>query len=115
MLHGVLVQNEGQPKGGTGGQLMVMLLMILPFIAMYYFLVLRPQKKKTRERDTMLGSMKKGDRVLSVGGIYGVIRNIKDDEITLAVDEQKDIRIKVTRNAISQIIQATSPQSGNKG
>jgi len=112
ILHWVLAQNKEQP--GASDQLLVMLLMIFPFIAMYYFLVLRPQKKKAREREAMLGALKKGDRVLSVGGIYGVVRSIKDDEIILAVDEQKDVRIRVTRNAISQIVQAAGSKNDNK-
>ena len=58
--------------------------MILIFVVFYFFLI-RPQRKKDKQVKDMLAALKKGDRVCTIGGIYGTIEHIKDDTITLAV------------------------------
>jgi len=106
-LFGVLAQ--AKPKGeAQAPNFLVPLVIFLPFILMYYLLVLRPQKKRMKQREAMISSLTKGSRVLTVGGIHGIVKNIRDEDITLVVDEQKDVRIKVSRSAISQVIAAGS-------
>ena len=61
---------------------------LLPLIAMFaimYFLMIRPEKKRKKKEQEMLAALKHGDRICTIGGIYGTIINIKDDTITLAV------------------------------
>ena len=62
----------------------MLLPMVLIFVVFYFFLI-RPQKKKDKQVKEMLNNLKKGDRICTIGGIYGTIVNIKDDTITLAV------------------------------
>jgi len=71
--------------------------LIIIFVLFYFFLIM-PQQKKQKERKNMLANLKKGDKVVTIGGIYGTIVEIKDDEITL--DLGNGIKIKVTRGAI---------------
>ena len=69
-----------------------MLGMILPLVLMFvvfYFLLIRPQKKKDKKVKEMLAALKNGDRVCTIGGIYGTIVKIKDDVLTVEVGEQK--------------------------
>ena len=92
-----------QPKGDLITTLLPWLPIILLFVVMY-MLMIRPQKKKEQQRQKMLGELKKGDQVITIGGLHGVVKNIKDNEVTLVVDEQKDIRLKYSREAISTVV-----------
>ena len=71
-----------------------------------YMLAIRPMRKQEKERKALLESIKKNDRVLTSGGIIGVIANIrdKDDEIVLKVDENSNVRIRVTRSSIVRVL-----------
>ena len=74
----------------------------LPLIlifAVFYFLIMRPQAKKQKELQRMLGELKKGDEVVTSGGIIGKITGVKDTELVLQV--QEGVRIRVLRSAIS--------------
>jgi preprotein translocase subunit YajC len=73
----------------------------LPLIiifAIFYFILIRPQQQRQKKHKEMLESLKIGDKVITIGGIYGVIRDIKGDVFTLEIS--KDIKINTTRNAI---------------
>ena len=73
----------------------------LPLIiifAIFYFVLIRPQQQRQKKHKSMLDSLKIGDRVITIGVIYGVIRDIKGDVFTLEIS--KDIKINTTRNAI---------------
>jgi len=73
----------------------------LPLIiifAIFYFILIRPQQQKQKRHKLMLDSMQKGDKVITIGGIYGIIRDIKGDILTLEI--AKDVIINTTRNAI---------------
>lgn len=73
----------------------------LPLIiifAIFYFILIRPQQQRQKKHKEMLDSLKVGDRVITIGGIYGIIREIKGDVFTLEVS--KDIKINTTKNAI---------------
>ena len=69
--------------------LMQLLLPMVAMLAIFYFLLIRPQRKKDKQVKDMLAALKNGDRVTTIGGIYGTITNIKDDMITLAVGASK--------------------------
>jgi len=66
--------------------------------ALMYFLLVRPQQKQKKKREELLNSLEKGDKVITIGGIYGIIRDIKGDVFTLEIS--KDIKINTTKNAI---------------
>lgn len=65
-------------------------------IAVFYFMLIRPQRKKDKKVKEMLAALKKGDRVTTIGGIYGTIMNIKDETITLAVGQSGDKPTEMT-------------------
>lgn len=86
-----------QPQGSV-------LAMFLPFIIMlvvFYVFIIRPQQKQQKERQNMLNSLKKGDKVVTVGGIYGEISAIKDDELSLRVADKVEIRI--SRSGVGRV------------
>lgn len=80
------------PVGCGGQDLASILTLILPLLLMvvvFYFLLIRPQKKKEKQVKAMLDALKPGDRVTTIGGIYGTVSSIKDDMITLVVGVSK--------------------------
>ncbi|MGN0997888.1 MAG: preprotein translocase subunit YajC [Candidatus Ventricola sp.] len=73
-------------------QIIALVIQLLPMIlifVVFYFLLIRPQRKKDKEAKQMLDSLKVGDRICTIGGIYGTIVRIKDDVLTVEVGEQK--------------------------
>jgi len=70
--------------------------------AIFYFMIIRPQQKREKDRRTMLAKLKEGDEVVTIGGIFGKILNLKDDVVTLDVGDK--IKIKVTRSAIGNVV-----------
>ncbi len=76
---------------------------ILIFVVMYLFLFRGP-KKKQAEHKKMLSSLQRNDRVRTIGGILGTVIDIKDDEITLKVDESNNTKIKVTAGSIGAVL-----------
>ena len=70
--------------------------------AVFYFFLIRPQQKRDKERKEMLSNLKEGDEILTIGGIFGRILNIKEDVITLEVGDK--LKIKVTRSAIGNVL-----------
>ena len=65
------------------------LVLMVAMVAIFYFMLIRPQKKKDKAVKDMLAALKNGDRVCTIGGIYGTISNVRDDTITLLVGPQK--------------------------
>ena len=76
----------------TGAMIIYYAVQFLPMIlifVIFYFMLIRPQRKKDKEAKKMLESLKVGDRICTIGGIYGTIVRIKDDVLTIEVGEQK--------------------------
>ncbi|HHY04562.1 MAG TPA: preprotein translocase subunit YajC [Thermoanaerobacterales bacterium] len=75
---------------------------LILIFAIFYFLIIRPQQKRDKERKNMLSELKEGDDVVTIGGIFGRILNIKEDVVTLEVGDK--VKIKVTRSAIGNVL-----------
>ena len=88
----------GASGGGQGGAFGAFIPLILMF-AIFYFLLIRPQQKKTKQHREMIASLKKGDRVVSTGGLHGVITGISDDVVTMEIAPK--VRVKVSRGSIA--------------
>ena len=92
------------------------LLVAGPLILLAFYLILiRPQQRKEQEQKGLLSGLKKDDRVVTIGGIYGVVTNVRRDvdRITLKVDEANNTKIDVTVGAVARIITSDEP-SGDK-
>ena len=87
-----LAQTAPAGNPPPGGQLMTFLPMILLFAAMY-FLMIAPQRKKQKEHEKMLKSLESGDEVVTTGGIYGVITNVKEDRFVVRVADNTKIEV----------------------
>jgi preprotein translocase subunit YajC len=94
---------QGDPQGGGGSPWSFPILMVLIFVVIY-FMMIRPQRKQAKERDSMIGALKKNDHVLTTGGIFGIVDKVKDKEVVLKVDEKSDVRLRVAKTAIVGVI-----------
>lgn len=98
--------------GGTGD----FLIGILPFIAVFaiiYFLILRPQQKKLREHRAMVASVRRGDVVVTAGGLIGKVYRIVDDHECI-VEICEGVRVRVLKNTLSDVRSKTEPVAGGK-
>ena len=77
------------PEAPAGGGLIGMLFPLILMVVIFYFFLMRPQKKKDKAVKDMLASLKVGDRILTIGGIYGTITGLRDDQVIIAVGAQK--------------------------
>jgi preprotein translocase subunit YajC len=104
----------GSPLAPGGGGL-GMILPILLFIPLLYFMMIRPQQRKQKQWQEMLGSIKSGDRVTTSGGIRGIILSIKDDSYIIRVAPD-NVKLEVAKTAIASVTTqdnaSDSPQKG---
>ncbi|MBD8976271.1 preprotein translocase subunit YajC [Veillonella magna] len=75
---------------------------ILLMVVIFYFLLYRPQKKQQKERNNLLNSLKKGQKVVTIGGIYGTINTLHEDSLTLQIAEK--VEIKVARSSVARVL-----------
>ena len=75
---------------------------LVAIIAIFYFLILRPQKKKQQETQKMLSALRKGDRVVTIGGIHGIIQSVRENTIIVKVDD--NVKLEFNRGAISTVV-----------
>ncbi len=95
------LQTEAAGDVATGG----IVGFLMPFLivgVLFYFMIIRPQQKQQKERKAMLDALKKGDRIVTVGGIYGELVALKEDYVTLKVADK--VEIKVSRSGIGQVV-----------
>ncbi len=94
---------------GASGMIMQILPLVLIF-AVFYFLLIRPQQKKMKEHREMLGKLKRGDRVVTAGGIVGAITKVRDDSDEVEVEIAPNVRVTVVRGTIGSVVR---PEAAN--
>ncbi|MBU2519287.1 MAG: preprotein translocase subunit YajC [Proteobacteria bacterium] len=98
----------GESAGGLGGLLSGPIPMLVLMFVIFYFLLIRPQQKKAKVHKAMLANIRKGDKVLTNGGIYGRVTGL--DEQTMTVEIAPQVRIKVSRGHVAGVVgAATTP------
>lgn len=100
----------GQASGGAGQPSMFSAL--IPFIiifVIFYFLIIMPARKKQKTHQQMVGGLKGGERVVTAGGIYGVVTRVMDDRIELEVD--KNTKLQIAKSSISGVIEPTGTEA----
>ncbi len=94
---------SGNPMMST----LMMLLQFLPIFLIIWLLIIRPQQKRQKDLEKMLKAVKKGDRVLTSGGMYGTVVNVDDAKTVLKVSD--DVKLEFAKSAIVQVISADAP------
>jgi preprotein translocase subunit YajC len=97
-----------KPKGGFGDPTFIFMMAIM--FAIVYFLMLRPQQKKQKETQNMLNNLKKGDKVLTIGGIVGIVGNVKDSTVMVKVADSTVLEFK--KAAISGVLNDEKEEKG---
>ena len=100
---------EANPKG----QMLQMVGMFVILGVMFYFLLIRPQQKQRKEHDNLLKNLKSGDRVLTSGGILGIVTNVK--EKTLMVKIADNVKVEITKSAVTTVLQRASEGDSSLG
>ena len=88
-----------QTAPAQGGGMSMWIMLALIFVVMWFFMI-RPQRKQQKEMENFRNSLKNGDKVVTIGGIYGTIADVKDTYVLLEVD--KDVKIRVNKQAIQK-------------
>ena len=102
-----------QAAGGSGGGLISFVPLLLIFGIMY-FLIIRPQQKKLKDHRAMVEAVRRGDEVVTQGGIIGKVTKVKEDGDAggeLEVEIAGDVKVRVVRNTIAQVLSKTEPAS----
>ncbi|ATF12446.1 preprotein translocase subunit YajC [Brevibacillus sp. HB1.2] len=79
---------------------------IIIMFAIFYFLLIRPQQKKAKQRNAMLGALKKGDKIVTIGGVHGTIQDLSDDTITLRIAH--NVNVTFDRGAINSVVSSSN-------
>lgn len=102
-----------QAAGPSGAFDFISLLPLVMIFVVFYFLLIRPQQKKMRDHRAMIDAIKKGDQVVTAGGIIGRIAKVEAGENTVMVEIAPNVQVKVARQTISDIVTKPVAASGN--
>src|SRR5262245_37887162 len=105
-----------QPAGGAGAPdpTMAAIVQIVPFALVFvviYFLMIRPQQKLRKQHQDMIAALKKGDMIVTSGGMIGKVRSVADDEVR--VELAPNVEVRVVRSAIAEVRSKTDPAPAN--
>ena len=88
---------------GGGYQMVTMIITFGLIIVIFYFLIIRPQRKKQKDTQEMLSTLRKGDKVATAGGIRGVVTHVKESTVTVKVDD--NTKIEFNKSAVSTVLE----------
>ena len=91
------------PNGGGSGAVMTQVLFFAAIFAIFYFLLIRPQQRQKRDRERMLGAVKRGDRVVTTSGIHGTVTSLNEQVVVLRVADQ--VKLEFDRAAIGRVVE----------
>ncbi len=86
-----------------GNPMMQFLPLLIIMFAIMYFLIIRPQKTKEKKRLAMISNVRKQDKIVTVGGVHGVVVSVKESEVIVRVDDTKDVKLKIDKSAITSV------------
>lgn len=92
------------PQGGEGGggSLVSTLIMFGAIFAIFYFMIIRPQQKRAKEREKLLSNVEKGDKIITSGGVHATIVGI--EEKTVLIEIAPNVKVKIERSAIGSVV-----------
>ncbi|HEX6972368.1 MAG TPA: preprotein translocase subunit YajC [Limnochordia bacterium] len=105
-----MVEAAAATGTAAGGSLLELLLPFVVMFLVFYFLLIRPQQQQQRKRKKMLGELKRGDRVVTVGGLHGEITALRDDVLTLRIADK--VEVKISRSGVSHVLGKENASGG---
>ena len=112
MINIAYAMGQGGAGAGQGAGGFTSLIPIILMFVIFYFLLIRPQQKKAKEHREMISQVKKGDRIVTSGGLHGRITAVTDSTLTVEIADR--VRVKIARGNVSQVAQSSSPSQDNK-
>jgi len=104
--------NEGPPVPPRSPDFSQLLVWLLPLFLLMYLFILRPQRRDQAQKEKMLRSVEKGDRVVTIGGIHGTIASVDETNKTVTVEVSKGVRIEFSRQAVASVEKKKKPAEG---
>jgi preprotein translocase subunit YajC len=98
---------EGGTAGGSQGGAMGMLFPLAIFILIFYFFIIRPQRKRQKQHDSLIGGISRGDEIVTIGGFFGKVREVRDD--TFMVEIAEGVRVRILKSAVQTKRAAQTP------
>jgi len=98
----ITILAQGTPGQGGGSPLSLLPMMII-FLLIMYFMMIRPQQRKEKERIKMIEAIKSGDKVMFCGGILGIVANVKDSTFILKIAD--NVKVEVARGAVMKVLE----------
>ena len=114
MLNLLMIMAQAPKSGAPAGGLSTMLFPLVLMGGIFYFILIRPQSKEKKRRAELLSGLKKNDRVVTIGGILGTVTSVRDDEVTLKVDESSNTKITFSRASVQRILGSAADEPGTK-
>jgi preprotein translocase subunit YajC len=96
-------------QGGEGPNIVSTLIMFGLIFVIFYFMIIRPQQKRSKERQSMLDSVKKGDKIVTAGGLHGVVVGVEDKSLLVQIAD--NVKVKVERSGIGSITRESEQQT----
>ena len=112
MFNIAYAMGQGGAAGGQGAAGFTGFIPLILMFVIFYFLLIRPQQKKTKEHRQMISNLKKGDRIITSGGLHGRITGM--DDATLTVEIADKVRVKVARGNVSALVQPAAQPAQEK-
>jgi preprotein translocase subunit YajC len=100
-------------QDAASGSIWSLLLPLAPIPFLYYFLVFMPQQQQEKKRRAMIDGLKKNDKVLTNGGIYGTVMSVDstNDRVVLRVDDEKGVRMAFTKSSVARVLELSAEKS----
>ncbi len=89
-------------EGGSGAPALLNFLPLVLIVAVFYFLIIRPQQKQQKKRQAMIEAVKKGDRILTNGGLYATVLNVKGDIVVATIAD--GVKVEISKQAVSGVV-----------
>ncbi|MDX2144654.1 MAG: preprotein translocase subunit YajC [Rhodospirillaceae bacterium] len=102
-----------QAAGGDPASAFTAFIPLILIFVVFYFLLIRPQQKKVKEHRAMLDAIRRGDRVITNGGIIGLVTKVLEAERELQVEIAENVRVRVVRDMVASVVSKTEPVPAN--
>ncbi|MGB0507301.1 MAG: preprotein translocase subunit YajC [Pikeienuella sp.] len=105
----LITSAHAQAAGGGGGDMLTSMIPLVLIFGIFYFLLIRPQQKRAKEHRKMVDELRRGDKVVTQGGILGKVTKVKEDEDEVEVEIAKDVKVMIIRGSITTVLSKTEP------
>jgi preprotein translocase subunit YajC len=92
------------PQNGKAASPWSMMPLFLAFLAIFYFLMWRPQAKRQKEHKAMLSALKKGDRIVTTGGLHATVLNVKEDRGVIVATISEGVKVEISRGSVAGLV-----------